>query len=99
MKRLPCSIFVFILSCIMLASCVTPQTFDERLAAGYSTNTSIRVAAASALRADKIDADQGRAVLGLTDKARSLLDVSADGDERGLDLAIEILEELERYFE
>ena len=99
MKRLSYSITVLILSCVILAGCVTPQTFDERLAYGYSTNTSIRVAAASALRAGKIDADQGTAVLGLTDQARSLLDVSADGDERGLNLAIEILEELERYFE
>jgi len=30
---------------------------------------------------------------------RDVLDVSADGDERGLDLAIEILEQLQRYIE
>lgn len=85
---------------LFLSSCaVIPQTLDERLAAAYVTNSSIRITASRALNAGRIDADQGRAVLRLTDQARSLLDASADGDERGLDLAIEILEELERYLE
>ena len=85
---------------LALSSCVViPQNFDERLASAYATNTSIRVMATSALRTGKIDADQGRNVLNLTDQARAVLDASADGDERGLDLAIEILEELERFLQ
>ena len=84
----------------VLPSCsVYPETFDERLASAYITNTSVRSTAAAAIRADKISPDQGRNVLRLTDQVRDVLDVSADGDERGLDLAIEILERLQRYFE
>lgn len=94
------SIFLVFVFFAGIAACsVYPETFDERVAAAYITNTSVRSTAAAAIRAGKMTATQGRNVLALTDKTRDVLDEAADGDERGLDLAIEILEQLQRYVE
>ena len=98
-KLLSLFFLIFVFFAGIPACSVYPETFDERLASAYITNTSVRSTAATAVRAGKISPDQGRNVLRLTDQARDVLDASADGDERGLDLAIEILEQLQRYFE
>ena len=93
-------LILFLFAAVLPSACsVYPETFDERLATAYITNTSVRSTAAAGIRAGKITADQGRNILRLTDQVRDVLDVSAEGDERGLDLAIEILEQLARYVE
>ena len=83
----------------LLAACTAmPQTFDERLAYGYSLNTEVRSSAALALRRQEITREEGQNVLETTDKAREFLDIAAAGrDLRSLDLAIDILEAAERY--
>lgn len=94
MKLLPLLPLLFLMACATV-----PQNFDERLAAAYTTNTSIRYTAASALNSGRINEAEASNVLELTDRVRAVLDESSDGDERGLDLAIEILERLERFLE
>lgn len=93
-------LYAFFVALFLLSACaVTPQNFGERLAVAYATTTEVRQTATQALNTGRINAQTGRIVLQLTDRARALLDAAADGDERGLDLAIEILEELERYLQ
>lgn len=88
----------FLSVALALAACaVQPQTFDERLAAAYVTNTQVREAAATALNRRAINVEEGQNVLLITDRVRDILDEASDGDERGLALAIEILESVEEY--
>ena len=83
---------------VFLAGCATmPQNFGERLAYGYSLNTEVRSTAATALQVRRISANDAERALQATDRARVLLDEAADGNERGLDLAIEILEVLNLF--
>ena len=83
---------------LVLAGCSTvPQNFGERLAYGYSLNTEVRNTTATALQVNRISRSDAQRVLEATDKARILLDEAADGNERGLDLAIEILETLNQF--
>ena len=98
MKKFYSLFFVLLFFALGLQSCsVFPETFDERLATAYVTNSTVRATTARAIRAGQVSAEQGRNILQITDRVRAVLDASADGDERGLDLAIEILRELERY--
>lgn len=90
---------LFVALFVLNACAVQPQNFGERLAVGYATNTEVRETAAQLLNTGRLGAEEGRIVLQLTDRARALLDAAADGDERNLDLAIEILEELQRYLQ
>lgn len=91
---------VLMLASLALAACATvPENFEERLAESYITLTEIRYTAADAVRTGRITNQQGQAILELTDSARGLLDEAADGDERGLDLAIEILDKLDRLLQ
>jgi hypothetical protein len=83
----------------LFACAVTPQSYDQRVATAYATNTQARVTAASAVRSGLLSREEGTAVLGITDQIRVLLDEASDGDERGLDLAIELLEKLEEFIQ
>lgn len=65
----------------MLAACAqvgipTPDTFNQRLAAGYATTTAVRQTAADLLNAKKIDVADAENVLKSTDAARTGLDVA-----------------------
>lgn len=82
---------------VLLTGCVTPQNFGEQLAYGYSLNTEVRNTAATALQVRRISVADAERVLLATNRSRELLDAAADGDERGLDLAIEILELLNLF--
>ena len=94
------SLYSVAVALFIVASCaVAPENYGERLAVAYATNTEVRQMATQALRTGRIDTDTARSILGLTDQARGLLDAAADGDERNLDLAIEILEQIERYLQ
>jgi len=54
----------------------TPDTFNERLAAGYVTVTAIRTSATNLLTAKKISPDDAQNVLESTNAARAGLDVT-----------------------
>lgn len=84
------------LAVLLLTACAATQSFEQRLAGAYATNTAIRTTATAALDAGRISSADGERVLAITDQARAILDDAADGDERGLDLAIEILEGVQR---
>jgi hypothetical protein len=80
---------------VLLAACAT-MTFDQRLQYGYQLNTSVRDAATLSLNSERITSRQAEEVLKITDSARELLDTAANGDERGLDLALEVLQALDK---
>lgn len=66
---------------LMLAACTqlgvpTPDTFDQRLAAGYALNAGVRQTATDLLTAKKIDVADAENVLKSTDAARAGLDVA-----------------------
>ena len=66
---------------VMLAACAqigipTPDTFNQRLAAGYATTTAVRQTATDLLKAKKIDVADAENVLKSTDAARTGLDVA-----------------------
>lgn len=89
---------VYWLFLVLLVGCATmPQSFGERLAYGYSLNTEVRNTAATALQVRRITVNDAERALEATDRARILLDRAADGNERGLDLAIEVLEVLNLF--
>jgi hypothetical protein len=78
----------------MLAACA--GTFDQRLQDGYDLNVSVRDTATLSLNAGRLTSEQGTEVLEITDSARKLLDTAANGDERGLNLALEVLQAIEK---
>jgi hypothetical protein len=80
---------------LWLAAC-TALSFDQRLANAYATNTAVRTTAAAAVNAGSMSSADGERVLEITDQARGILDDAADGDERGLSLAIEIISGVEK---
>lgn len=80
---------------VLLAGCAG-LTFDQRLQSGYDLNVAVRDTATLSLNARRITSEQATEVLEITDSARTLLDTAANGDERGLNLALEVLQALER---
>jgi hypothetical protein len=78
----------------LLAGCA--GTFDQRLQDGYDLNVSVRDTATLSLNAGRLTSEQGTEVLEITDSARKLLDTAANGDERGLNLALEVLQAIEK---
>jgi hypothetical protein len=59
-----------------LGSVLLPQTFNERIAAGYVLVTTARATATTLLNAGKLTADDGTNVLQVTDVARDGLNVA-----------------------
>lgn len=79
MKRnyLPFYVLVLVLMCACQAlGIATPQTFNERLAAGYVTVTGIRESTGTLLVAGKISAGDAQNVQGQADNARTGLDLA-----------------------
>jgi len=69
------------LAVVLLASCTwlgldSPQTFNERLAVGYTSVTAVRLAATDLLLAKKISVDDAQNVLEQSDNARAGLDIA-----------------------
>jgi hypothetical protein len=72
---------LFVFSVLLLVSCAqlgvpAPQTFNEKLAAGYGAVTQVRTTATTLLEAKKISSDDAHNVLVTTDAARQGLDVA-----------------------
>lgn len=89
--RIP-SLFLIV---VLLAGCAG-LTFDQKLQRGYDLNVAVRDTATLSLNAERLSSAQGEEVLRITDSARKLLDTAATGDLRALDLALEVLQALEK---
>lgn len=94
MRLLPRFVLLLLAACALTAC--TTQSFDQRLATAYASNTAVRTTAAAAVNAGQLSSADGQRVLEITDQARAILDDAADGDERGLALAIEIISGVEK---
>jgi len=73
-KRSSFLLLILLQGCALLGL-PTPSTFNERLAAGYSTVTAIRQETLSLLNAKRISADDAQNVQSQADNARAALDV------------------------
>lgn len=82
-----------------------PQSVEQRLAYAYGTHTAVLDAAAAAVTAGRLSADEGERILKLADDSRAVLDASrvafaagdvATANERLL-LALNILTQLQTY--
>lgn len=86
---------------------ITPKSFSERLAYGYSQTTALRNVAANALNSGSMASEDGQYVLEVTDRTRTLLDAAKVTAEAGdpstaegrLTLAIGVLQQLSAYLE
>ena len=94
---------------VMLTACATlgvsaPQTFNERLAAGYSTVTAARVTTATLLTSGKLSKDDAQNVQSQLGNARTGLDLArqihatdpAAGDAK-IDAVVTALTALQAY--
>lgn len=96
--------FYGLLLVLLVACAIKPETFNERLAAGYTTVTGVRNATASLLAANKISAPDAANVQQQADNARTGLDLARQihatnpsaGDAK-LDAAVTALTALEAY--
>lgn len=94
---------------VILPACTTlgvpqPQTFNERLAAGYSTVSGVRNAATSLLQAGSISADDAENIQVQADNARAGLDIArvvSNTDMQAADAKLQatllVLEALDQY--
>ena len=80
---------------VLMCACAG-LTFDQRLQDGYDLNATVRDSATLSINAGRLTSEQGTEVLEITDSARKLLDTAATGDERGLNLALEVLQAIEK---
>lgn len=98
--------------CVLLAGCTflglaQPRTLSERIAYAYSINAGVRQAAAQSVTAGTLSKEDGQYVLQVTDTTRGYLDLARTaygaGDistaEGRLTLALNVLDELQRYLE
>jgi hypothetical protein len=90
--------FLLVALAFTLVACAA-QSFDQKLANAYASNTAVRTTAAAAVSSGRMSREDGQRVLEVTDQARGILDDAADGDERGLALAIEIIQGVEKGVE
>ncbi len=108
MKKLYQKLAIFLLT--LAAGCAAlgiqaPQTFNEKLAVGYTSVTSIRQAATTLLTSAKITPDDAQNVQNQADNARMALDIARatfkTGDTTGaqtkLDTTITALTALQSY--
>lgn len=77
MRSVPIAYFAFLLVVALLAGCgITPQSYDERVAAGYAAVAITNDTATTLVIGDTISKEDGRAVLEQTRTAREALDVA-----------------------
>jgi len=72
--------YCLLLLALLLVGCealgLKPETFNQRLAVGYGTVTTIRQTATTLLQAKKISADDAQNVQNQADNARAGLDIA-----------------------
>lgn len=79
--RMKAEMFLLAIAIMLLSACAQlgipkPETFNERLAVGYSTVTAVRQTATTLLQAKKISADDAQNVQNQADNARAGLDIA-----------------------
>lgn len=78
--RIPVQIAAWALMALMVGCAslglVTPESFDERLAAAYTTNTAVRDAAANSFEAKSISVEDAEYILDQTRRNRAYLDTT-----------------------
>lgn len=102
----------FLALCMLLTACaqlgLTPaETFDQKLAYGYSTVAAVRTSSADALNAGKITVPDAQRALVVTDTARAALDAAGDANRAGdastaigkLTLATALLTQFQQYLQ
>jgi outer membrane protein TolC len=110
MKTIRSSFYAMLAMLMMLTACaqvgLSPaETFDQKLAYGYSTVTAVRTSAAQALNAGTIDITEAKQALSVTDSARSALDAAGASFSAGdtttamgkLEAATTLLTQLQAY--
>lgn len=98
-----CAGLLALTACAQLGA-PTPQTFNERLAAGYGTVTQVRSTATALLTAKAISVDDAANVLRTTDTAREGLELArsiaatdAAGASTRLQTSVAVLTALQQY--
>lgn len=96
------------LALVALVACqtMTPKTFNERLAAGYVTVTSVRQTATTLLNSRKISSSDALNIQEQANTARSGLDIARDvyalrpkeGEDK-LVVTLRVLDAMTRYLE
>lgn len=76
MKTLFLSLILFLLTGCSTLGIPTADTFNARLAVGYSTVTTVRLTAKTLLDSQRITAEDGQNVLDQTNHARAGLDIA-----------------------
>lgn len=74
-QAITAGLFLFLASCASMGL-VTPQSFDERLAAAYTTNTAIRDAAANSFESGALKPEDANYALEQTRGNRRMLDAT-----------------------
>lgn len=110
MKTIRSTILTLLAMCMLLTACAQvglapAQSFDQKLAYGYSTVTAVRTSAAQALNAGTIDVLDAKKALAITDEARAGLDAAGAANGHGdtstavgkLALATALLTQLQQY--
>jgi len=110
MKSVRNSIYAVLAMLMLLTACAQvglapAETFDQKLAYGYSTVTAVRTSAAQALNAGSIDITDAKQALSVTDGARSALDAAGTAFRSGdtatatgkLEAATALLTQLQAY--
>jgi hypothetical protein len=75
------------------------QPFDAKLEQAYTTNTTVRDLSTTALNLRAISSAEMQNIKNLNDETRRTLDLAQEGDERGLELAVRVLEAMETRLE
>ena len=97
-----------VLALVLLAACAAwqpAQTFEQKLAYGYSVHTAVLNTAAAGVEAGELSTSDGQQVLRLADESRALLDASRAASGLGdiktaegqLALATSLLTQLQTY--
>lgn len=95
------SVLVILSACQVLGT-PTPKSYNERLAAGYTTLIAVRTTATSLLQSNFISADDAQHIQDTADKARTGLDLARTfgqtprGEDK-LTSTLIILTELQKY--
>lgn len=112
MKSIRSTFLTILAMCVLLTACAQvglapAESFDQKLAYGYSTVAAVRTSAADALKAGTITVSDARQALVITDTARSALDAAGTANVAGdmstaigkLTAATALLTQLQQYLQ
>lgn len=99
---------IAICTLVILSACQSlpaPQSFDQGLAYGYTTNAAVRNTAADLLNSNTISVADAKVVQNLANEARAALDLASNYSKQqkptdaksALDLANSVLQKIQDY--